>query len=229
MKDAETPASADMLRIGRQLRCPAGEHGREVARKMALSNQSMIDATFATLRVDRPGCLLELGHGDGVHIGAWMAQHPELSCVGLEISPDMRDAAAAANAAWVEQGRARFQLYDGGEWPTGAPFSPPGVDYVVTVNTVYFWADPLAVLRRLRGIMRGSGVLALGFAHREFMANLPFTREGFTFYEVEQLRQLVAAAGWAEVEVESFSEHIPGARPGETQLRKFSVIRAVAR
>ena len=81
---------------------------------------------------------------------------------------------------------ADYRLYDGGS----LPFADASFHAAVSVNTVYFWQAPQAVLAELSRVLRPGGRLCLNFCERAFMQSLPFTGYGFTLYDAADIRRL---------------------------------------
>jgi len=187
--NADRPTEAQLRAIAAQLAHPNGDAGITMGHTMNDSNTGMVLRTIAALEVQDGDRVLELGHGNCIHLESLLAEKSDVRYHGLEISETMHRASVAANAHFIADGRARFSLYDGAT----LPFADGLFTKVFTVNTLYFWADPQAMLRELNRVLRPGGALCVAYAQRAFMEKLPFTRFGFELYD--DARFTVLAAG----------------------------------
>lgn len=173
--------------LASQLSCPEGETGIGIGNIMHETNQTMTHHSIFCLGVEQGNHILELGHGNGLHINAILEQAIDVSYQGLEISELMKAEANTNNAIAVAHQKANFALYDG----VSIPFEDAFFDKILTVNTIYFWARPLILLRELYRVLKTGGKLAITFAHREFMETLPFVEYGFQLYDQDSIVDLL--------------------------------------
>ena len=187
------PPNEEQLRgIAAQLANLLGEAGVKMGHAMNDSNTGMVLRTIAALEVADGDRILELGHGNCTHLSALFNGSSDVHYHGLEISHTMHEASVALNCPFVDEGRAAFSLYDG----SGLPFPDGHFTKLFTVNTLYFWPDPVAMLREMHRVLRPGGVACITFADRAFMAQLPFTRYGFTLYDPDDFTRLVEATAF---------------------------------
>jgi SAM-dependent methyltransferase len=104
---------------------------------------------------------------------------------------DKSGEAEKINQNFITKGKVHFQLTDG----VTLPFGDDRFDKIFTVNTIYFWTNPSEYLNEIKRILKPNGTLAICFADKNFMKNLPFTPHGFTLYEIETVKQLLEKAG----------------------------------
>ncbi len=71
------------------------------------------------------------------------------------------------------------------------PYSSGLFTKACTVNTIYFWPNPIGPLTELQRVLRGGGRLVLCFNPRETLQKVPFTKYGFSYYEPGQVRELL--------------------------------------
>lgn len=186
----DRPTEAQLRTIAAQLAHPDGEAGMTMGHTMNDSNTGMVLRTVAALEIQDGDRVLELGHGNCIHLESLLAGKSDVRYHGLEISETMHRASVAANAQFISDGRAQFSLYDG----VTLPFADGLFTKVFTVNTLYFWAEPHAMLRELHRVLRPGGSLCVAYAQRAFMEKLPFTRFGFELYDDARFAALVAGS-----------------------------------
>lgn len=88
--------------------------------------------------------------------------------------------------------------------PQAAPAA--AFDRVLSVNLLYFWPDPLLVLREIRRVLTPSGILVLGYRPPEVLHRIRLTQQGLRPQEDEALLALLAAAGFETLGLERRSD-----------------------
>src|SRR5690606_41725940 len=76
----------DMRELEKQLSCPTGESGLEVAKMMHESNLGMTVNTIDLLEVGDGDFVLELGHGNCAHLELLLKRADDVRYYGLELS-----------------------------------------------------------------------------------------------------------------------------------------------
>ena len=213
------PTDHELQQLAKQLSHPEGEFGLEVAKEMHRSNIGMTRSALHALNL-RPGDqILEIGHGNAAHLEYLLGLSEEISYTGLEISRTMHHAAKELNSHLAKEGMIRFCQYDGEK----IPFADDSFTKIFTVNTVYFWSDPLAFAKEIQRVLHPLGKFVLTFAQKEFMETLPFTRFGFQLYDTQDLVSLLAKAGMRLEAQENFREVIQS-KSGEKATREYTVL-----
>lgn len=212
-----TMSEDSMKALASQLRHPQGAHGREVGDMMHESNIGMTRHSIACLELAPGDTVLELGHGNGGHIAELLRGQHQVTYHGLDISVLMHDEAVRVNQSLVDNQQARFYLYDGQQ----IPFADHYFDKIFTVNTIYFWDDPVDLLLELFRILRPGGRLSITFGQREFMERLPFTQYGFTLYDNRRIEQLVEQTPFKLSGIDTQTETVRN-KAGEAVEREFT-------
>jgi SAM-dependent methyltransferase len=188
------------VNFAQQLGHPKGLVGRFVGRGMAKRNAGFNGWVVATLHAElEPRRLLELGFGPGVATARLLTAFPNAELFGVDRSAAMVAQATARNRAAIAAGRLR--LGRGGASAVSA-FAP--LDLILGVHVIYFWADPVAPLKRLRAALAPNGTLALGLLLTDDMParareNIP--QIGGRIYEKEDdVRRVLLEAGFSAVE-----------------------------
>lgn len=187
----------ELKEIASQLGNPTGESGIKTGEMMSLSNNGMISATVALLNIEDGHRILEIGPGNGKHVGQIMIQHENLLYTGLDISETMILEATQHNSVGVMQGKINFVLSNG----KTIPFSANTFDSIFTVNTIYFWEDAQAYASEILRVLKPGGMFNLSLADKSFMEKLPFTRYGFKLYNKPEAKKLMQSAGFEVVDI----------------------------
>jgi SAM-dependent methyltransferase len=98
------------------------------------------------------------------------------------------------------------------------PFATGSFDYALSVTTICFVDDPLAMMREARRVIKPGGCFVIGFVDREsplgqeylaHRAENVFYREA-TFYSAEEVERLLKDNGFpCQVRVQTLSRPLP--------------------
>lgn len=209
----------DLQELASQLSHPKGEKGIEIADMMNATNIGMTLHAIASLVLSGNEKVLELGHGNAGHVKYLLEPHPAVHYDGLEMSELMHAEAKKINHHFIEMQQASFHLYDGGK----IPFPGNHFDRIFTVNTIYFWADPPALLAELYRVLKADGRLCMTFAQESFMKQLPFTAYGFELYSTDKLEKLIAKSAFKIQKMESQTEQVRS-KLGDLVDREFTTV-----
>lgn len=182
----------EIKEIARQLRTPSGPRGVKAGQMMNLGNQGMIANTVALLNLKNHQSILEIGPGNGVHVKDLMATQEELKYTGLDISVTMVEEATRLNSDAVIKGDVSFIVGDGQK----IRFPNYSFDRIFTINTIYFWQDPVAYAKEIFRVLKPGGILAVALVDKNFMVKLPFTKYNFQLYSTEDACALMQSAGF---------------------------------
>ncbi|SDG05771.1 class I SAM-dependent methyltransferase [Epilithonimonas hungarica] len=202
--------------LAKNLANPEGKTGREVAKMMNETNISMTKETTKALHLMDNEKVLELGHGNAGHLSYLLDFAENIQYTGLEISETMKSEAENINSKYVSQ--AKFQLYDGNR----IPFENESFDKVMTVNTIYFWENPVEFFNEIYRILKKDGSFVLTFAKKDFMKNLPFTAD-FKLYNYEDVEELVAQTNFKRM-IHSDKEEWITSKTGTLVKREYKVL-----
>jgi len=216
------PLNEEQLKaIASQLSCPTGEGGLRTAENMALHNDHMIGTTIAGLQLQTGNSVLEIGPGSGTHVNRLFDKAENLSYSAVDISELMISEAMKNNTALVKNGQAGFFLSDGDT----LDFENNIFDKIFTVNTLYFWNDPVGYAGEIFKVLKPGGAFCLCFAPKEFMVKLPFTGYVFKLYTLEEAQVVLITAGFDIVSVGKHNE-VVRSNAGDEIKRDFIVITA---
>ena len=75
--------------------------------------------------------------------------------------------------------KAVFEIYDG----ETIPYADSFFDRIFSVNTIYFWTNPIGLISEIRRSLRPNGLCVLTYVNKEFAEKLPFVGDRFTLYD----------------------------------------------
>ena len=208
-----------LRQIAGQLRNPHGEGGLKMADVMHESNIAMTVAAIDAMDLQNNDRVLEIGHGNCAHLELVFAKAQSIQYNGLDISELMTDTAKSAHAKRVQEGSAGFTTYNGHI----LPYDTGSFDKIFTVNTIYFWAEPVSFLREIHRVMKPDGRLCIAFGQKAYMKNLPFTSFGFQLYDDRKIKTLIKNSGFHLYSTNTFNDHITS-KTGEPIERIYTVI-----
>ena len=150
------------------------------------------------LGIARGDRVLEVGFGGGFLLGRLLESEAQ-EVVGMDLSDAMVGRARRRCRRELEAGRLRL-LTGSAE---ALPRREGGFDKVCSVNTIYFWSRPAAVLSELARVTRQGGKLALAFQLPESVRSWPGHVHGFHAYGAEEVARLMEDAGFQAPEITS--------------------------
>ncbi len=209
----------ELEELAGQLMCPSGAKGVEVATMMNATNSGMTFNSIGNLPLEAGMKILEIGPGNAGHLEHLFGKQRDLVYTGLDISELMVTEAAQLNRSSVTSGKASFVLYNGSD----IPFEDESFDGVFTVNTIYFWENPVSFLEEIKRVMKPGAAFALTFADASFMETLPFTKFVFTLYDSGKVSELAAQAGLTIATTDVQHEMVKS-KTGEQVERRFTTL-----
>lgn len=146
----------------------------------------------------RPGqSVADFGFGGGVGLRPLLDRvGPTGHVHGVEIAETMLDRARQGFAA--EAGDGRLHLHSGDL--TALPLADASLDAAITTNTIYFIEDLPRAFAEVARVVRPGGRFVVGIGDPEEMRKYPFTAHGFRLRPVDEVVELLQAAGFAEPE-----------------------------
>lgn len=209
----------DLKELAQQLSQPNGDLGIQVANTMNETNITMTLNAISHLNVDQDSRILEIGHGNARHLPDLFNNYKPIKYFGLEVSELMYAEAKIINEKYISQNKAEFHLYDG----HAIPFEDDNFDRIFTVNTIYFWDDPMLFINEIYRVLKPNGKVCICFVHKESMKTLPFTKWGFEFYDQKRIENLISQTSFKIEAFPDFEEQILS-KVGEKVTRKFHTL-----
>lgn len=204
--------------LARNLANPEGEKGIETGEMMNATNIGMTLESVQALLIEDNEHILEIGHGNAGHVKSILNRAQNIRYTGIDISPTMHQEALKLNEAFKDQ--VDFVLYEGEK----LPFEDKTFDKILTVNTVYFWKQPVDYLNEIYRVLKKSGTFVLTFGQRDFMEKLPFTRFGFTLYNTGEMEETVSKSYFNRMTISERQEEIKSKTGEETITRNYTIL-----
>ena len=188
-----------LLRLNAQYRRPSGFIGRWVGEKMADQHRSENLWTVDLLDVQPTDHLLEVGFGPGFALQQIASILTTGVITGVDFSETMVGAAKRRNSQAVKDGRVDVRY---GE-VKHLPFEDNRFDKVFSINSLYFWIEPLEAFRELRRVIKPNGMLILTFLPTERWEGAPEGTVDFKPYSSVEVQTLLAQAGFRTIRIEA--------------------------
>lgn len=186
-----------------QLRKPSGWFGRLVmARFFNRYNQRIIDLAVQALQIQPGQRVLDIGFGGGVSLDM-LARTSAEKVYGVDLSEDMLAGAIKRFRHQIRTGRVEVKTGD----IAALPYGNETFDKICTINTIYFWSEPLQVLAEIRRVLKPGGRLVIAFRSRQKMHTMRMFLHGFTLYSLEEVRDLLLRARFQDVRIDCYDQH----------------------
>jgi ubiquinone/menaquinone biosynthesis C-methylase UbiE len=193
--------------IAGQLRKPSGFIGRRLVAKMLnAGNRPMNRLTLTSLGLTRDDRVIEVGFGGGDLIRRMASVVTHGCIVGVDFSPEMVEVCTKRFAPLVRAERIELRCASADH----LPYDSGHFTKACTVNTLYFWPDPVGPLNELRRVLRPGGRLVLCFNPRATLQKVAYTEYGFRLYESAEVQRLLETVGFANVQMVSGSSRFGG-------------------
>lgn len=209
----------DQLKIlAQNLANPQGEKGIEIGEMMNATNIGMTLESIHALLIEDNEHILEIGHGNAGHLKSLLKIAKNLKYTGIDISETMHNEAKKLNKEFKDQ--AEFVLYEGEKFP----FEEEVFDKIFTVNTVYFWKEPVEYLNEIYRVLKDNGTFILTFGQKAFMQSLPFTAYNFKLYTNDEMEELISKSHFKRMKISEKEEEIKSKTGNELIKRIYTVL-----
>ncbi len=174
-------------KVAKQLANPSGKLGVDVALGMNIMNEFISKTTYELLKINDDDCVLEIGIGNGKFIEDILDYASNVSFTGIDLSETMITEAKKNNRSLIETGY--VDLFEANI--EQIPVWNESFDKICTINTIYFWENPVNILNELYRVLIKNGILIISF--RPFIngQTLDFTQYGFREYSSEAFETLI--------------------------------------
>lgn len=175
---------------------PKGRMGRAMLKFMNLCHAPLTNWGLSLLDIQEGRTMLDIGCGGGATLRRLLKRSKGGMVYGIDISEESVAKARKVNAAvldkqvFVTQGSAEKLPYE--DWK---------FDLVTAVETIYFWPNLPQCLQEVRRVLKPGGRFAIMVEVADENSKWVTLVEGMKAYSPEQLKDLLADAGFVEIEV----------------------------
>jgi ubiquinone/menaquinone biosynthesis C-methylase UbiE len=185
--------------LAAQLSQPSGLFGKFImADVLNKHNESMNHFAVERLDVQPTDKVLDIGFGGGVTIEEMLQTIDTGKIYGVDFSSVMVEQAKQKFKPEIESNKVSIEFGDVNQ----LSFVDNTFDKVCTVNTIYFWNEPLASLLEIKRVLKNGGKLIIGIRSADKMKELPVTQYNFRLYDPEAVRDLLVEAGFTNVSID---------------------------
>lgn len=181
--------------LAKQLGYPSGIFGRLLMKLLNKGNATMNDFTFQQLDLQSGDAVLEIGFGGGYLLEKIIDSQIPNRIAGIDPQLDVIKMGNKKFSQAIAQGGLELQQANG----ESLPYGENTFNKICTVNTVYFWSSPQAVLKECDRVLQPQGKLIVCYNSPEFLEQAKLTQHGFTAYQPQELESLMASSGFVDV------------------------------
>lgn len=177
----------DFENVARQLANPSGKFGIKIGLGMNTMNEFISKTTYELLKIKDNDAVLEIGIGNGKFIKDIIGNATGISYTGIDISKTMITEAKRINRSLIE--KENVDLFEAAI--EEIPVWDESFDKICTVNTLYFWKDPIMALKEVYRVLKKGGIAVIAFRPFKKGQTLDFSKYGFKEYKREDFESLV--------------------------------------
>ena len=211
-----SPSRAGDL-VVRQLGNPQGLFGRAILRSLNRSNRQLIQGCVQAIAPRTGDLVADIGFGGGIGI-AMLADRVGLTGIVTGVEPSGLARTNASKRYKDEITLDRIRILSG--VVSQLPLSDDSQDGVISVNTVYFWADVDVGLREIFRVLAPGGSAAIGIGRTPEQERLKFEVRAKRIVEPSELVHAMTGVGFIRVSAATprgpdGPSIVRGYRPGE--------------
>lgn len=182
----------DMEIVAKQLRKPEGQQGIDMAKRMNVSNATMVQSAIESLQVKPGNTVIEIGAGNGLtSLGVIDSIRNDGSYIVIDYSKDMLSL-VAENCK--KHNFENLKLVHGDCLEIEEQFNADGV---FASNLLYFIEDIPSLVQKLRKWCKVGARVVFAVRSKESMVKLPFTDYNFILRTKDEYLDEFTKAGMA--------------------------------
>ena len=175
---------------------PEGFLGRMMLRFMNFGHAPLTNWGLDLLEFHDGWTMLDIGCGGGATLKRLLKRSDGAQVYGIDISEE-----SVAKARKVNAERLNSQVFVTQGSAEMLPYEDRKFDLVTAVETVYFWPNLPDCLKEVRRVLKPGGRFAIMVEVVDTDSVWTNVVEGMTAYTPEQLKAMVEAAGFNDVEL----------------------------
>lgn len=78
-------------------------------------------------------------------------------------------------------------------------------DTITSINTIYFWKDTSKGMSEIYRVLKKCGSFSNAFYSKEFLQGLKYTKEGFKYFDPEEIEALAKQVGFSKIIIKRIS------------------------
>ncbi len=187
--------------FSKQARKPTGLFGRLVMSVVFdVGNARLNRFVNEVMSVQENDHILEIGFGTGKLIHAMAKQIDRGMIEGVDFSKTMVSIAQRRNKKHIARGKVKIARGNFDEMP----YKNVRFNKVCSVNTIYFWTDPVKTANKIFDILEPGGKFVAAFEDIAQLEQRNLNTEIFRLYSKDDVKNLFTNAGFARcVRIES--------------------------
>ena len=183
--------------IDGQFHRPNGIVGRMIGKRMAQQHAPENEWSVSLLSIQPTDHILEIGFGPGTNLQRMASLAYKGHVAGLDLSATMVRLARKRNAPSIQLGRVSISYGEA----ANLPYSEDSFDKVLSIHCLYFWSDPLHVLREIHCVLKPGGKLVLTLLPKEKWPGDGMGTPDCRVYRGEDVVKLMVEAGFHKAEI----------------------------
>lgn len=187
--------------IGQQFGNPHGFVGQVCCKIMNIINKIMYKSVANEITADSTSTILDVGYGNGYLLKRLFKKF-RCNLYGIDVSADAEKLAYKRNKYGIEAGKTKLIQAD----CCNMPFESETFDFIATVNTIYFWEDTEKGLLEIQRVLKNGGKFYNAVYTKEWLQKIPYTKEGFKFFDKEDYIHLGEKAGFTEIQIKEIKK-----------------------
>jgi ubiquinone/menaquinone biosynthesis C-methylase UbiE len=152
----------DNREFEKQLKKPTGKKGIIVAEFLHSHNDLQTQWTISLLEIKPSDEVLEIGFGTGGGIRQVAKKNVNGKTWGIDFSKVMLNISLESNEKGIKDGKVLLKLGDISNYD----FGKTKFNKIFAVNVLYFWKNPLRILKRIYSLLLPKGKVVLFIYHK---------------------------------------------------------------
>ena len=140
-----------------------------------------------TLAIKKSDHVLEIGCGTGSLLKRIANELENGSIEGIDFSKTMISLAKKKNKKHILKKKAIIRHGNFDE----LQFENNSYDKIFSVNTIYFWKNPIITITKAFDLLKANGTIVLGFHSKEEMERMDLDENIFQLYSLQDVRNLL--------------------------------------